>query len=152
MNSTAFFQFILPAGTTDISPIISVPTNGFIMQTPSSKNVYITKIAFGLNISANINVVPKFYSIRFRIINRDISLNTNLAGNIINPVSGPWDGSLPKNSICDIMLSSRKNFIEFPTPILAGGLQFQTLRYVNNSPNVLNTTVTTTIEIDYDEQ
>lgn len=152
MNSTAFFQTSIPAGTTDISPIISVPVNGFIVQLPSSKNVYITNISSFLTVVNNINVVPKFYFIRFRLRNRDISLNTNLAGNILNPVSGPWNGSLPKDSICDIMLSSKKNFINFPTPILAGGLQFQTLRYINNSPNVLNTTVTITIQIDYYEQ
>jgi hypothetical protein len=152
MNSAVFFQTVIPAGTTDISPIISVPVNGFIMQVPSSKNVYITKISFILTVVSRPNVVPKFYSIRFRLRNRDISLNINLAGNILNPISGAWNGSLPKDSICDIMLSSKKNFIEFKTPILAGGLQFQTLRYINNSPNVLNTTITSTIIIDYYEQ
>jgi hypothetical protein len=151
MLTCNFSSVNIPIGTTDISPIISVPTNGYISLIPNSQNVYIKKIYINL-VHNQINEVLNFYSIRFRLRNRDISLNTNLAGNILNPVSGPWNGSLPKDSICDIMLSNKKNFIEFKEPILAGGIQFQTLRLIFNQPTVSITNVIFAINMQYDEQ
>jgi hypothetical protein len=155
MNSAVFVSQSFAIGTLDFSPIISVPINGYIFRIPSSKNVLIKKISAVLLNSTNvggINEVIKFYNIRFRIINRDISIQTNLAGNILNPVSGPWDGSLPKDSIVDCMISSKKNFIEFPTPIVAGGIQFQTLRVIFNSPTLIAVPCRIYFTIQYDEQ
>jgi hypothetical protein len=158
MNSSVFVNISSPAfpvGSTDISPIISVPLNGYILTLPSSKNALIKKISAVFVNSTNVggtNEVVKFWNFRFRIRNRDISIQTNLAGNILNPISGAWDGSLTKDSIVDCMISSKKNFIEFPTPIIAGGIQFQTLRVIFNSPTLVTFSSRIYFTIQYDEQ
>lgn len=149
MLSNIFFAYDVGVGVLDTSPNINVPVNGYSMRIPEIENRKIKKISVIFN-STNFNEVIKFAFIRLRIINRDISIQTNLAGNIINPISGPFDGSLQKDTIHDCVLSTKKNNIEFPDGILSGGLQFQTLRFILNSVSTSNFKFVTSIQIQYE--
>jgi hypothetical protein len=149
--SRAFTNFTCPGGTIDFSPIINVPTNGFHLLIPNTTNTKIKRISAYCRLGTNTDIpVITFYNIRFRIVNRDISLQNNLAGNILNPISGPWNGSLPKDSIVDVMLSSKKNYIEFSDSISAGGIQFQTVRLKFFEPLPFLITIAVLFNIEYE--
>lgn len=141
--------YSIPIGTIDLSLIINVPINGFLMLIPEDQNRLIKKIEYFLFCDERLNVLS-FHSMRLRIRNRDVSINTNLAGNILNPISGAFDASTTKDSICDIVLTSKKNYIEFNQPIKAGGLQFQTIRLKFNNATTVNSNIRFYIGITYE--
>jgi hypothetical protein len=151
MISNALIIRTMPIGVIDFSPIISVGVGAFFMLCPNYTNVYIKKISlFIAGSGPSSNLILKFYNVRFRLINRDFSDNVNLAGEIINPVSGVFTGSLPKDGFPYIMLSSEKNFIEFKDPIYAGGLQFLTSRFILNQASIATQDIRILIQIDYE--
>lgn len=150
ISSAIVNSFLVPIGTKEFSPIINVPINGFLFRIPLQNNCIIKKISVGVSCN-DINQSIENYFIRFRLLNRDISLNTNLAGNILNPISSPWDGSLPKDSIMDFILGSKKQSILFPDGIFAGGVQFQTLRFNLTNISTVSFSIVTRLEIQYEQ-
>lgn len=150
MQTSVLQFFNIPISSKDISLIISIPLNGFISLIPEPNNTKIKKISF-LILPTDETVYINFCSLRFRLRNRDLSLSAGLAGNILNPISGVFDGSLPKDTHVDIMLNSNENSIEFKTPILAGGIQLQTIRLILNSITSVATTVSLFININYEQ-
>lgn len=138
-----------PIGTVSESLIVTIPINQFLYLIPFSENRKIKKIYISAY-SNNINEVLKYYYVRFRLRNRDISIFNQYAGNILNGLSGSWDGSIPKDSIVDLGLSSKKNFIEFKDGILAGGIQFQSFRYEMQNPTTSLLTIRMLIGIQYE--
>lgn len=125
-------------GTVTFSKQFNFAINQNLLVLPVEKNSLIKKIEIKyLNSSANPFVNQfKFFEIRFRGLNRDGVLLTQLAGNILNPVSGPFNGSLTKNTDLDFVLSSRKNFIEFKKGIDLGGISLASESYEFYKPTI----------------
>ena len=65
---------------------------------------------------------PLFWKFRLRLLNRDGSPNWVMAGNQINPVSGAFDGSLPKAQDLDLTFSAVAPTVLFKDGIEAGGV------------------------------
>jgi hypothetical protein len=125
------FNVAIPIGVTEQTTVIPLIPNGNMFLIPENENVKIKKIS----VSYQSEVVFKSFRVRFRGRNRDISNITENAGDIINPVSGPWNGSLLKNTDLDIMLGDKKNYIEFKTAISVGGLQMASISKTLYSPS-----------------
>lgn len=133
---TRYLNTPIPINETENTYVIPAVPNGNIFLIPENENVKIKKIS----ISYQSNAVIKSFRVRFRARNRDITNVTQFAGEIENPVSGEWNGTLLKNSDLDIMLGDKKNFIEFKNPILVGGLQIASISTTLFSPNTTSFT------------
>jgi hypothetical protein len=118
-------------GETQFSRQFPFALNQALIIFNSQQNIHIYKIE--LYYTTIMPTVPslqlqqpiKFFDLRFRGLNRDGSLITENAGIIKNGLSGDWNGSIPKSSDLDFVLSSKKNFIEFKNPIILGGIQLR---------------------------
>lgn len=142
VSSTRRGTINLPIGIDAQSVLPSVGLNGGIFFIPENTNSKIKKIA--LNIY-NGTIPLKNVIIRLRGRNRDVSTNTCLGGNILNPISGPFNGSLTKNTDYDLILTLQKNLIEFHDPILLGGFQIVSYawqRYDSSSAEILRFSIT----------
>jgi hypothetical protein len=119
----------LPNGLTEFSRLFGFGINQNLVIINSEKNVLIYKIEIYYTTIVNDVLLSlqqpiKYFDLRFRALNRDGSLITQNAGIIQNGLSGDWDGSIPKSSDLDFVLSSKKNFIEFENGIEIGGISF----------------------------
>jgi hypothetical protein len=121
---------LLVNGQTEFSRQFPFALNQALIIFNSQQNIYIYKIELYYttiisSTSLQLEQPIKFFDLRFRGLNRDSSLITENAGIIQNGLSGDWDGSIPKSSDLDFVLSSNKNFIEFKNPIILGGIQLR---------------------------
>lgn len=138
-----------PIGTINQTFVYPVGLTQGIALLPISENVIIKKIAINISTDNNSNAI-KHWNFRIRGRNRDISLNTNIPGEIINPVSGPFNGSLLKNTDLDIVLNSKKNFIDFKNGIVLGGVSIVTFSYLLFSPFTIPSRVRILISVFYE--
>lgn len=143
---TRYLNIAMPIGLTEQTTDIPLIANGNMFLIPENENVKIKKISVGYQSQQFL----KSFRIRFRVRNRDISNITETPGDIINPVSGPWNGSLLKNTDLDIMLGDKKNFIEFKTPISLGGLQITSISKTLYSPSLTITDCRICFQIFYE--
>lgn len=136
------------AGTLDFSRNLNYAINQSIAIFNSQKNALVKSIGFRDQIS-DFGPSIIYSDFRMRMHNRDGSIITENGGNIINPVSGAW-GGLTKNTDLDIILSSRKNFIEFKKGVEIGGFQPISFSILLPNPSLINFTYSIFIDVDYE--
>jgi hypothetical protein len=114
------FRNLPPVGITTFSAQYNFAVNQNLILLSFESNVLIKKIELHHSSIFPLDVV-KFFDVRFRMLTNGGALITENAGNIINPLSGAWNGTGLKNSDLDFVLSTKKNFIEFDEGIEALG-------------------------------
>lgn len=123
ISSFALFtqRTAIPLGVSEFSGQLNFGLNQNLILLNLEANTKVKKIEIysGVNFS---DEVIKYFDIRFRCLNRDGANITEYAGDILNGLSGAFDGTLTKNTDLDIILSSKKNFIEFNDGIEIGGV------------------------------
>lgn len=149
-NVQSWFTGLTPLNVYEFSLQTNFPVNAGLILCNSSKNPIVKKLSVSLRTADTLRVV-KYFDARFRILNRDGSINRINAGNIINPLSGPWNGTNLKNSDIDIVLSSKKNFIEFDEGVIFGGFQLISIS-VQFYPNtgILASGISINTQLDYE--
>jgi hypothetical protein len=138
------------AGNGEFSLVFSVPANGARYLIPDEKNVLIKKIECFANNSSSGSFCLKYWDIRFLLLNRDISIQQNVAGIINNPISGDWGSAFVKDVNTDFNISSKKSFIEFQDGILAGGISPRSISVLFNVPNTTNQNIRFFLTVYYE--
>jgi hypothetical protein len=124
-----------PTGQLELSLQFNYAVNQNLVLLPNESNSKVKMIELGYQINRQ-ELAVKYFDARFRCLNRDGSIITEFAGNIINPVSGEWNGLLTKNTDLDFVLSSKKNFIEFNQGVEIGGFQIISASIILYSPSI----------------
>jgi hypothetical protein len=148
-SSARLFQIFVPAGVSEISQNLNFAINQNLFLLPISSNGIINKIGVFFSISI-LSEAISFFDIRLRGLNKDGVVYTLNGGNILNPLSGPWDATLTKNTDFDLILSTNKNFIEFQKGILLGGFQPISYSVKFIRPISTNLNISAFLYIDYE--
>jgi hypothetical protein len=133
MSSMIILNNGVVVGNGQSSVVYSIAVNSARYLLPEDKNVLIKKIEAFANNSASSSFCLKYWDIRFLLLNRDISIQQNVAGIINNPISGDWGSAFVKDVNTDFILSSKKSYIEFKDGIIAGGITPRTTSVFFNS-------------------
>jgi hypothetical protein len=151
MNNSqlAILNFNVNAGIQDFSLVPSIPINGALYTIPKEKNVLIKQINFFANCNNGNNAI-KFWDVRILLLNKDNTIQQNLAGIIQNPISGNWGSAFVKDVNTDFVVSSRKSLLEFPQGFLAGGITPRSLSVFFDSPLAVSTQVRIQMYIQYE--
>jgi hypothetical protein len=109
----------LIAGQRDYNINLGSPTNSNIFLFNEEKNCVLKSIQLNTGLS-----FEPYENLQFRLrgTNRDISQITEVPGNILNPISGPFSG-IQKRTDYDLILNSKKSSINFEDGIDIGGFQ-----------------------------
>jgi hypothetical protein len=143
------YNFAVNAGIQDYSLLITPAINGGLYTIPQEKNVLIKQINFFANCTNGNNAI-KFWDFRILLLNKDNTIQQNLAGIIKNPISGNWGSAFVKDVNTDFVVSSRKSLLEFPQGFLAGGITPRSVSVFFDSPLAVTTQVRIQMYIQYE--
>jgi hypothetical protein len=135
-SSIRTFTLSVPNGFTQYNNLRNFALNSNLVLISEFNNVLVKKIhVYPTIITSVTDNSIKFYQCRIRILARDGRIITEYGGNILNGLSGDWNGSIPKKTDYDIVLSTKKNSIDFPQGVLIGGFQLISESLILNNPS-----------------